>query len=81
MANYTSGEIIVAFRKDLTSAEAEKVITDFGLSVKDNVAMYYLVEVPAGSEEKWVEEFKKLPVVRIAERNGIVSLPHPWGPQ
>ena len=80
---YVDGEIIVAFRDDVSSAEAEREIADFGLSVKKKIGStnIYLVEVSVGSEQKWIEDFKKLASVRFAERNGIVILPRPWEPQ
>lgn len=83
MAKYTDGEITVGFHSDIALTEVEKTITDFGLSVKDKIGLIntYLVEVPVGSEQRWIENFKKLTWVMFAERNDIVSLPKTREPQ
>ena len=78
MVRYTSREIIVVFCNDITPAQAEKVIADLGLSVKDTVGSgnIYLIAVPAGSEQEWVKNLKKLPSVRFVERNATIALQH-----
>lgn len=83
MQESTNEEIIVGFSTDVTSTEAEKTIANFGLSVKDKIGSRntYLVKVPVGCEQKWIDDFKKLTTVRFAERNGIVYLPKPWQPK
>jgi hypothetical protein len=35
----------------------------------------YLVEVPVGSTEEWIEKFKKLALVKFSEPRWVVSLP------
>ncbi|MDE1970206.1 MAG: helix-turn-helix transcriptional regulator [Patescibacteria group bacterium] len=41
----------------------------------------YLVEVPGGSEKKWIETFNALASVKFAERNTLIDLPKPWEPR
>lgn len=83
MREYTDGEIIVGFSADIPSTEAEKAIVNFGFSAKNKMGSRntYRVEVPVGSEQRWIDDFKKLTSVRFAERNGIIRLPKPWEPQ
>jgi hypothetical protein len=73
MEDYVPGEIIVRFDDNVSSKEADMIIKDFGLSVKNTVGLrnLYLIAVPVGSEEKCVEEFKKLTSVSLAQCNGL----------
>jgi hypothetical protein len=71
MEDYVPGEIIVSFYHYASLKEADMIINDLGLSVKSVIdsRMMYLVAVPVGSEQKWVEDFKKLTFVKFAQCN------------
>lgn len=73
MENYVRGEIMVGFDDSTPPKEADMTIKDLGLTVKSVISSrsMYLIAVPVGSEQKWVEDFKKLPCVTLAQCNGI----------
>jgi len=69
------GEIIVKFKEHIASDDAERVLKDFGLLVKEKIPRNrFLIGVPSGSESEWIENLKKLESVEFAQRNGLVSL-------
>ncbi len=62
--------IVVQFKADATSAEIAKVVSDFGLSMKNaanSSDVVCVVGVPVGSEKEWIAKFKKLACVKHAE--------------
>jgi len=67
---YTAGEIIIA---PSDGAALKQMITDRDLTWVDEdiVSGALLVQVPAGSEQQWIDRLSSLGEVAYAERNGI----------
>lgn len=69
------GEIVVGFKKGIAAEEAEQLIKSYGLRFlkTDDVNMgkkffyetgeRYIVYVPPGAEEEWLEKFKRSKIV------------------
>lgn len=78
-SDFRKGEILVGFNKDVTLSEAQKVIQDSSLEIKDTDSFNYLqllsVKVPQGEESKWICMLQKNQLVKYAELNTIIKIP------
>jgi hypothetical protein len=74
-AQFTKGEILIAFKDNISTSEKDAAVQGFGLAVKRSYvnANAYLVSVPVGTEEDWVKKFEQLPSVASAELNHILT--------
>ena len=83
MADYIEGEIIVEFKRSVSSGEAILIVKSLGLAVKNRVGSLnmYLVAVPAGSEEKWLKHFRSLAGVNYAQYNSAATMAKTGKPQ
>lgn len=73
---YTEGKIVVLFKDGVTEAQAMQLVTSLGLSTADkrNWRGMLVIKVREGEELRWVGEFKKQAIVKIAELNHIYKL-------
>jgi hypothetical protein len=68
---YVDGAIMVSFKPDVSQAVAGAFITQQQLKVLNVISDIFVVGVPVGEEDKWVEFFQAEPSVESAEREGI----------
>lgn len=77
--DFVKGEILVGFQDDVSFDEAQAIISDLGLTIKDNRAFENLkilgVKVAEGEELKWICVLKNNPKVKYAEINQKIQIP------
>ena len=70
-------KILIMFNNRATEDQAKEFISRFdGLKFIsfNRASSYGIVKVPAGEEQKWIEAFQKIPIVRYAELNQLGTL-------
>lgn len=81
--NYAPGEIIVGFNPGVATGEAETILTNQNLSFKSQYAsqeyiqqfgLVYLVKVPVGQEQMYVDQFSQNSKIKYATLNGFDTI-------
>ncbi len=77
---YVKGVLVVGFKKDVSQTKAEQILNNFGLKFQrtDEVNMgmkfdtetgeKFVVKVPAGEEQPWLDKILKISEVKSAGR-------------